>query len=128
MERSRFFKYMLVFVCWDEMFSLDCLTLNELKTDLREANLLQRLNWIGFDACLMGSLEVASVCAPYADYMIASQELEPGRGWDYTCFGEIDNDASGAETGRRIIDAFFAAAGEELRKGVPLTGSVKYFL
>lgn len=108
-------------VCWDEMFSMDCLTLNELKTGLREANLPQRLSWIGFDACLMGSLEVASVCAPYADYMIASQELEPGGGWDYTCFGEIDNDASGAETGRRIIDAFFAAAGEELRKGVPLT-------
>lgn len=30
-----------------------------------------------FDACLMSSLEVASVLAPYANYMIASQETEP---------------------------------------------------
>ncbi|EKC56272.1 Peptidase C11, clostripain, partial [human gut metagenome] len=33
---------------------------------------MTKLEWIGFDACLMSSLEVASVLAPYADYMIAS--------------------------------------------------------
>ena len=34
----------------------------------------------------MASLEVANVLTPYADYMIASQELEPGGGWNYLDF------------------------------------------
>ena len=36
---------------------------------------------IGFDACLMASVEVAKVMEPHAEYMIASEELEPGHGW-----------------------------------------------
>ena len=40
-----------------------------------------RFDLIGFDACLMASVEVAKVIAPNADYMIASEELEPGHGW-----------------------------------------------
>jgi hypothetical protein len=31
----------------------------------------------------MGSAEVASILAPFAEYMIASEETEPGDGWDY---------------------------------------------
>jgi len=41
-------------------------------------------DWIGFDACLMATLETALVCEGYADYMIASEETEPGTGWYYT--------------------------------------------
>ena len=41
-------------------------------------------DWIGFDACLMATLETAMVCERYADYMIASEESEPGTGWYYT--------------------------------------------
>jgi hypothetical protein len=47
---------------------------------------LDRIDIVGFDACLMGSLEVAAVVAPYARYMIASEELEPGEGWSYDGF------------------------------------------
>lgn len=43
----------------------------------------RKFAFIGFDACLMATLETASVLSPYADYLIASQELEPGSGWDY---------------------------------------------
>ena len=49
---------------------------------LREANV--KFDWIGFDACLMATLETAQVCANYADYLIASEEVEPGTGWYYT--------------------------------------------
>gem|GEM_PF-2476080 len=38
---------------------------------------------IGFDACLMANFNVASLLSPFADYMIASEELEPGAGWSY---------------------------------------------
>ena len=41
-------------------------------------------DFIGFDACLMGTLETALVLDPYADYLIASEETEPGIGWYYT--------------------------------------------
>ena len=39
---------------------------------------------IGFDACLMASVETALTLSPYADYLIASEETEPGIGWNHT--------------------------------------------
>lgn len=41
------------------------------------------LDYVGFDACLMATLEVAKVLAPCVRYLGASQELEPGSGWDW---------------------------------------------
>ncbi|MGN8553793.1 UNVERIFIED_CONTAM: clostripain-related cysteine peptidase [Microbacterium sp. SLM126] len=44
---------------------------------------VEKLDMIGFDACLMATYEVVSTLAPYADYMVASEEVEPGHGWNY---------------------------------------------
>ena len=44
---------------------------------------LDRFDLIGFDACLMATYEIAAVLAPFADTLLASEELEPGHGWDY---------------------------------------------
>ncbi|MCR4876908.1 MAG: hypothetical protein K5922_07030 [Clostridiales bacterium] len=93
-------------VCWDELFSMDGLSLEELCGALEEARLPKKLSWIGFDACLMGSAEVACALAPYAEYMIASQELEPASGWDYSFLERIEQDRTAEETGKRIIDAY----------------------
>ena len=41
-------------------------------------------DFIGFDACLMATLENALMLEQYADYMIGSEETEPGVGWYYT--------------------------------------------
>ena len=38
---------------------------------------------LGFDACLMGMLEVAHHISPYAKHLICSQEVEPADGWPY---------------------------------------------
>lgn len=38
---------------------------------------------IGFDACLMSSIEALSEFTEVAPYFVASAELEPGDGWDY---------------------------------------------
>lgn len=43
-----------------------------------------RFDVIGFDACLMATVEVASALSPYSRYLLASQELEPGSGWNWT--------------------------------------------
>ncbi|WP_334010363.1 clostripain-related cysteine peptidase [Burkholderia cepacia] len=42
----------------------------------------KRFDLVGFDACLMASVEVAAAFRPYADYLVASEDLEFG-GWDY---------------------------------------------
>ena len=94
-------------VCWDELFSMDNLRLSELTEALEASPLPGKLSWIGFDACLMSSLEVAGALAPYADYMIASQETEPAYGWNYSFLSGLSEDQNGADTGRRIVDAYF---------------------
>ena len=94
-------------VCRDELFSMDSLSLHELTGALEMAELPSPLRFIGFDACLMGSAEVAAAVAPYARYMIASQDIEPARGWNYAFLNGIEADADGAATGRRIIEGYF---------------------
>ena len=44
---------------------------------------LERLDVVGFDACLMGQLDVLQTLTPYAAYAVGSEELTPGMGWDY---------------------------------------------
>ena len=69
-------------------------------------------DWIGFDACLMGNYETALVCADYADYLIASEEVEPGTGWYYTDWlTALSKNTSVAtpELARQIIDDYVAA-------------------
>ncbi|HEX2949797.1 MAG TPA: clostripain-related cysteine peptidase [Armatimonadota bacterium] len=43
-----------------------------------------KLRVLGFDACLMNTLEVADEVKNCANYMVGSEELEPGSGYDYT--------------------------------------------
>ncbi len=99
-------------VCMDTLFGGDMLLPAELNAALAASPFGEdnKLEWIGFDACLMANAETAALLAPYARYMIASQETEPGRGWDYAFLKGIELDADGAETGRRIIDLYYTSA------------------
>ena len=47
---------------------------------------IEKLDFIGLDACLMGHAEVFEALAPYARYAVASQETEPAVGWAYASF------------------------------------------
>ncbi len=42
-----------------------------------------KLDMVGFDACLMGMIEVAHAMRNVANYVVGSEELEPGDGWPY---------------------------------------------
>ena len=44
----------------------------------------EKLDFIGFDAGMMGSVETASVLSPFAHYLLASEEVMPSIGLDYT--------------------------------------------
>ena len=94
-------------VCWDELFSMDNLSLHDLTEGLRLADYPEKLSWIGFDACLMCTAEVAKAVAPYAEYMIGSQETEPASGWNYAFLKGLEQDRNGAETGQRVVDSYF---------------------
>ena len=62
---------------------------------------------IGFDACLMASVEVARFIEPYADYMIASEELEPGHGWLWSeVIQHYALEDSIVEAGRKMVNNF----------------------
>lgn len=66
---------------------------------------------IGFDACLMASVEVAEALAPHASYLLASQELEPGAGWDWEVLLSqlASNPAIDPLTlGTHVVDGFFS--------------------
>ena len=79
-------------VCSDEynlnQYNLgDMLITSEVATALKNTfakTSASKLEWIGYDACIMNYLDNASVMADYCNYLVASQELENGDGWDYT--------------------------------------------
>lgn len=76
---------------------------------------IDKLDLLGFDACLMATYEVASVMADHADYMVASQEVEPGHGWNYEELAVIaDNpQATAPELGEAMVEGFALQADEE---------------
>ena len=65
---------------------------------------------MGFDTCLMATVDVASVFQNFAKYLVASEEVEPGNGWLYSGWlGELAKDPGmdGAALGRAICDSFY---------------------
>lgn len=51
----------------------------------------KKLDCLGFDACYMCGVEIAVEVGKYAEYMVASQELELARGWNYDKISEKVN-------------------------------------
>lgn len=81
----------LVGVCKDDVFRDAYLPLSGIQTALDEvsASMSDKFEFVGFDACYMGSVEAADMLATYARYMIGSEEYEPMNGWDYTVLGDL---------------------------------------
>lgn len=99
-------------VCFDELNDSDSLSLREIDQALNSVydRMTDKFEFIGFDACLMSTLETANILVPYANYMFASEETEPGGGWDYTSlfnFLAENPDATGAELGAMQCDSYY---------------------
>lgn len=73
-----------------------------------------KLDFIGFDACLMATLETAQAVRPYASLLLASQELEPGTGWDWSALAVLTDDPSrsAVDIGGEFIDRYGPHVGE----------------
>jgi hypothetical protein len=85
-----------------------------LEKGLKKAG-IAKLDLLGFDACLMASFEIMSRLGPYASYFLASEELEPGHGWDYRSLTALSAQpgAGPRELGIALIRGYMAQAREK---------------
>ena len=104
-------------VCFDENEDYDSLLLKELDAALCSVrpDMTENFEFIGFDACLMATIETANLMSAHANYLIASEETEPGYGWDYEAIGTYlgeNPSADGEELGRVVCKSFYEACDE----------------
>ncbi|MFT5195208.1 MAG: hypothetical protein ACI85U_002227, partial [Candidatus Promineifilaceae bacterium] len=101
----------------DDHTDADQLTLDELQRGLA-AGLVDQLHpqkslfqfdMIGFDACLMGQLDVYQALVPFAVAAAASEELTPAAGWPYTAWlNQLNqNSDGGGKTAARLASETF---------------------
>ena len=77
-----------------------------------------KFDFVGFDACLMATTETALMLSDHADYLIASEETEPGIGWYYTDWLTKLSKNTSMDTvsiGKEIIDDFVDTCASKCR-------------
>lgn len=101
--------------CFDETEDMDALTLTELDAAFHTgitAREGRKYDIVGFDACLMASLETAVLLDDDAQLMIASQEIESGAGWDYASFLQaLGAQQTPGQAAKTLCDGYFAKCG-----------------
>ncbi len=112
-------------LAFDELYDFDSLQLSELSSAFEEQDTGTKYELVGFDTCLMATIDVADTFDEYANYMVASEELEPGCGWSYDRFFQAladDPSMNGAELGKIICDSFYAGCEDiEQEDGITLS-------
>jgi len=98
---------------FDELYGMDSLSLAEMYeafTDVFGSNPQdQPVDIIGFDTCLMATIDTAYTFSDIAKYLVASQETEPGNGWLYSGWiGALKEtpDMEPVELAKFICDSF----------------------
>ena len=120
---------------FDELFENDSLNLMEMYQAFNEvwpANTGKpALELVGFDTCLMATIDVAATFQGFSKYFVGSQELEPGNGWLYSGWlGELAKDPAmdGKKLGTAICDSYFSgceAVGTQDQATLSLTALTK---
>ena len=99
-------------VCYDEttVGKDDPLLTSETTTAFKNAIGNQKLEFVGYDACLMQVQDIAEKNSAYFNYMIAAQESEAGEGWEYNTW--VDDLYAKKSTNvilKAICDGFISA-------------------
>ena len=117
-------------VAYDEIYGYDSLMLDEIYSAFASVYELSKenppLEFVGFDACLMATVDTAYTFNDIAKYMIASEETEPGYGWSYDGWlsALAENPSmDGAQVGRYICDTYQEAC-DYMGEGDEITLSV----
>ena len=101
---------------YDEKNGRSSMTLAGIHTALKDAGV--KFDFIGFDACLMATVENGLMLSQYADYLIASEETEPGVGWYYTNWlNKLAQNTSmpTVQIGKQIADDFVSVCSQQCR-------------
>ncbi len=104
-------------VCYDEKKNDDALKNSEIRSAVSGALSNcgmsgQKLEWVGYDACLMAVQDIAVTNAEYFNYMIASEESEAGYGWDYdTWVDDLYSKKTTTTILKAIVDGFISDNG-----------------
>ncbi|MCK5058031.1 MAG: hypothetical protein KAT34_15360 [Candidatus Aminicenantes bacterium] len=112
-ERNKDIKDKFVFkaVCWDDTSGGDAMYTSEVADAFNSA---AGARLIGFDACLMGMVEVAYELRLHGQVMVGSEETEPLAGWPYNTFlSDLTShpSASASQLGAAIVDRYYASYG-----------------
>lgn len=103
------------------------LTLDEIQTAIRNSGV--KFEMIGFDACLMGSIETACALSDYADYLVASEDFECANGWEYqnwlSRFG-TDSSVPMDEVAKTIIADFVKESQQSETDGILALIDLRY--
>lgn len=98
---------------YDENYDYDSLSLGEFYQAFDQVYDLSMDNppfdIVGFDTCLMATVDTAYTFCDVAKYLVASEETEPGCGWYYTGWLEAlskNPGMDGAALGRILCDSF----------------------
>jgi hypothetical protein len=79
----------------------------------------QKLDVIGFDACLMSMVETGYAFRAVAKVMVGSEELEPGSGWDYgNLLGTVEANPEQINEkgmGQLLVDSYKQAYDDRLK-------------
>lgn len=81
---------------------------------------------IGFDACLMATIEVAKAVSPHTGLLLGSEELEPGDGWkndEWTRVIAREPQTPPQDVGKVIIDGYMER--ESTQKTLALLDTTK---
>ncbi|MBR0481194.1 MAG: peptidase C11 [Firmicutes bacterium] len=76
-----------------------------------------KFDFVGFDACLMATAETGLMLSEYADYMVASEEVEAGYGWYYTDWLTSlsrNTSISTLDLGKQIVDDFISSCAKQV--------------
>lgn len=107
---------------YDELFPGDSMSLDEIDKALKAGGV--KFDIVGFDACLMATLETALVASQYGDYLVASEAVEPGTGWYYTNWLSALSTDPAIDTldlGKQIIDDYVKMSGSSAQTTLSLT-------
>ena len=104
---------------FDELHDYDSLDLTELYQAFNAVWPADKenpsLELVGFDTCLMATVDVAATFQNFAKYLVASEETEPGNGWLYSGWaGALAESPAmdGQELGTVICDTYYEGCQE----------------
>lgn len=120
---------------FDELYEMDSLDLSEMYQAFNEVWPADQANpaleLVGFDTCLMATVDVAAVFQNFSRYLVASEEVEPGNGWLYSGWlGELAQNPGmdGGDLGIAICNTYYEgceAVGTEAQTTLSVTDLTK---